>query len=104
MKSNILLDSRYSDILYSDNYDNIRQVHEEIVQREYEMLVSHGKSTFDLFYWTWVSLSIVGFVLLLLCLSQDQRMKDVERELDFIDRKIEYMVGNGRKCSKKIDV
>lgn len=104
MKSNIILDSRYSDILYSDNYDNIRKVHEEIVQREYETLISQEKNTFTMFYWVWVSLSVLAVLFLFFGLAQDQRIKDVEREVEFTDRKIEYMAANGGKYSKKIDV
>ena len=98
------MDSRYSDILYSDYYENVREVHEQLVKLEVDSIVQTQKNTYELLFWTWTSVIIALCMLILITASYDQQVKDVQRDVEYVDAKLEFMAQHGREKGKKYDV
>lgn len=99
-----IMDSRYSDILYSDNYEHVKEVHEKLVQLEVDSMLGTQKYAYDTLLLIWASVAILIILFLAYTYIIECKMKDLERELDFIDRKVDYMVGSSPHKAKKYDV
>lgn len=98
-----IIDSRYSE-LFSDKYDNVRELHEQLVKLEVDSIVQNTKTAYEVLFWTWTSIIIALCMLILITASYDQQVKDVQRDVDYVDAKLEFMTQYGREKGKKYDV